>query len=199
MNELPEECRRFFAYWDQLRGNQIVPPRSALDPGQIRTLLPLITIVELLSRSRLIIRLAGTGVRNILGFEATGKNALNLAEESRRPIRSYRYWASALQPCGVVYSREIAFSSGVTSRFLSLVLPMQPDQPTQPPIFVSIIASPEGHDWTNTSVPALDVAQDFRFIDIGAGVPASIFPLNPWPLDDTVPTHSPEKHRPDRA
>lgn len=61
-----------FAYWSSLRADATVPPRRRLDPGDIKRLLPTVSLIEVLPDADYRVRLAGTGLYNVYGREITG-------------------------------------------------------------------------------------------------------------------------------
>jgi hypothetical protein len=68
-----------FAYWASLREGARLPGRRHLDPGDIKRLLPTVSLIDVLSdpehpgRPDFRIRLAGTGLYGVYGREITGK------------------------------------------------------------------------------------------------------------------------------
>lgn len=62
-----------FAYWSSLRDEAAVPPRRRLDPGDIKRLLPTVSLIEVLPDADYRVRLAGTGLYSVYGREITGR------------------------------------------------------------------------------------------------------------------------------
>ena len=68
-----------FAYWASLKGDARLPARRDLHPGDIKRLLPTISLIDVLADSPkpgLVdyrIRLAGTGLYGVYGREITGR------------------------------------------------------------------------------------------------------------------------------
>lgn len=62
-----------FAYWSSLRADRTVPPRRRVDPGDIKRLLPTVSLIEVLPDADYRVRLAGTGLYNVYGREITGR------------------------------------------------------------------------------------------------------------------------------
>jgi len=62
-------------YWNTKRGPRFAPPRSAIDPGEIVSVLPRVKLVDVLRGTDgsldFRFRLAGTEIGNILGTELT--------------------------------------------------------------------------------------------------------------------------------
>src|SRR5512140_60071 len=67
-----------FAYWASLRKGARLPGRRHLDPGDIKRLLPTVSLIDVLPQPQapipdFRIRLAGTGLYGVYGREITGK------------------------------------------------------------------------------------------------------------------------------
>ena len=61
-----------YRYWDSKRSGRRMPARRDIDPGEIRHLLPHLTIVETLGEDNFRYRLVGTRVVQDLGRDVTG-------------------------------------------------------------------------------------------------------------------------------
>lgn len=95
----PEECgsekvRRLLAYWDEIRGDRLMPRRQDIDPTLIWTLLKNISLSEWHSApDRLFYRIAGTEVVAALGLEIGGKWVSEVypnGEDVERTLTLYR-------------------------------------------------------------------------------------------------------------
>jgi hypothetical protein len=65
---------RLKAYWEERRGNRLVPLRRDIDPGDLKDLLPYIIISELQRNPfRVRYRLGGAAVNEALGFNIAGR------------------------------------------------------------------------------------------------------------------------------
>jgi hypothetical protein len=62
-----------YAYWNALRADAPAPPRCRLDPGDIKRLLPTVSLIDVLPGEDYRIRLAGTGLYSVYGGEITGR------------------------------------------------------------------------------------------------------------------------------
>ena len=69
-------------YWDRLCDGRRLPPRSALDPAEIKSLLPRVMLVDVVPGEppRFRFRLSGTGIGN-----AHGRDLKNLYAEDLQP------------------------------------------------------------------------------------------------------------------
>ena len=70
------------SYWNSKRGQRFAPPRSAIDPTEIISVLPRVKLVDVLRGPEGALdfrfRLAGTEIGNILGTELTRLRPLDL-------------------------------------------------------------------------------------------------------------------------
>jgi hypothetical protein len=62
-----------YAYWNALRADAAAPPRGRLDPGDIKRLLPTVSLIDVLPGEDYRMRLAGTGLYSVYGGEITGR------------------------------------------------------------------------------------------------------------------------------
>ena len=73
-----------FAYWASLKEGARLPSRRHLDPGDIKRLLPTVSLIDVLPRSDTVapldyrVRLAGTGLYGVYGREITGKRLIEV-------------------------------------------------------------------------------------------------------------------------
>jgi hypothetical protein len=170
-------ARDFAAYWLSRRGGRFMPRRRDIDPSEIRGLLPSVCLIEVVSPEAAVFRLAGTAHRETMGFEPTGRNFVDLVEPAHRPIRAWRLWMSATQPCGQAAVIKTRFGSGVEDEVEFLLLPVHVDAPRQRPLLFGVMSSIGGRQWLNSS-GAEEIARPLRFsfLEIGAGIPDCIVP-----------------------
>lgn len=66
--------RKLYGYWLSKKGSQIAPPRSAINPAEVTSLLPTIALIDVVGDPpRFRIRLFGTGLVAAYGRDLTGK------------------------------------------------------------------------------------------------------------------------------
>lgn len=70
--------RELYEYWNRLRRGEKAPQRSAIEPSDLRRVLPDTFILEVASRERYDVRLAGTRVWSIYCREIKGINFIDL-------------------------------------------------------------------------------------------------------------------------
>lgn len=172
-------CGVILDHWQTLRGDRLRPLRSELDPAAFKPFLQNVGIFEVVAPDTTICRLAGTAFHRTLGFELAGRNVAELYGPTLFRAAGYRFQMMALQPCAAMFDLVLRFASGAENPHEIMLLPLEPETPDAPPPLLVGIAPIRAVEWENTAVlPQLDPSPNFRFIDIGAGVPAS------WPPDD---------------
>ena len=67
-----KHTRELFLYWNRLRGSQLAPHRNAIEPSDIRTLLPQTFILQRQADDTIEFRLAGTALCQQFGAELRG-------------------------------------------------------------------------------------------------------------------------------
>ncbi len=172
-------------YWDELRGDRLMPLRSEIDLGPIKRALPYLVIYEPRSPTECLFRLVGTAVRDMLGREITGQNLFALSPAEVRRGRSWRFWSAATQPCGHYFHMPVTFPHDMVSMHEGFSLPLRPEQAHAPALLFGLFAPVAGEHWLNRGpITQLNPTQDHGFIDIGAGVPASLEPPPSYPYFD---------------
>ena len=71
--------RSLIDYWCHLCESEGVPRREAIDPGHLRSVLASISIVEFDETGAGRFRIAGSRLRDLLGFEARGRSIEDVA------------------------------------------------------------------------------------------------------------------------
>lgn len=68
------EQRDLYDYWCRCAGTRRLPARDDIDPSAFRDLLPFVCLIDIdYGLDNAVVRLAGTRIRDIYGFEITGK------------------------------------------------------------------------------------------------------------------------------
>ena len=183
-----EPCARLLSYWDMLRGDRLLPRRNEIDPAALVGALPYISIVEVRDPDTMIYRLCGTALRDIMGLEATGRNMLDLAPAEGRRARAYRNWIAATRPCGTAYEMNLTYPSGAVYAHEGVSLPVAPSKPGAPVLLLRAFAPIPGKIWYNRAeTPRAAGEYEFRFVDIGAGIAASIDPSDAFQRAAPIP------------
>jgi len=94
-------------------------------------------------------------------------------------LRRFRFNEMAARPCGAwMINRETETHSGETVSFETVTLPIDPEGPGKPRLLISNVAvlgaiyEPPAKD----RPPLIYLAAEFRFLDLGAGIPARTEP-----------------------
>ena len=160
--------------WLGWRGDRLLPRRSEVDPIALKPILPLLGILEIAAKDIARFRLAGTGLRDVFGFDPSGKNAVELVRDQYRVQRAYRLYLPATMPCAYLGQNKFAYASGVPDTFESVGLPLDPDKTDGHRLIIFALDSLRGKRWRNDSGSIIDMTTDaFQFVDIGAGIPPS--------------------------
>ncbi len=85
LQDAPEVCRILYEHWNEIRADTLVPRRAQLDPARLIPILPHLQIVELQSRSLIRCKLVGTALRDLFGFDYTGRNLVELGAARTAP------------------------------------------------------------------------------------------------------------------
>jgi hypothetical protein len=165
--------KRFIEAWFSWRGGSMVPARRRIELTDVKSVLRQVLLFELRSPEHVHVRVAGTTLRDYLGFELTGSNYMALTPPADRPLRYYRFRQIVDMPCGgvMLYNQRLASGEIVPSEVVSL--PVEPEHPQAPKLVISH-AAPLSRPPASGAVPhllQLQLAEEFQFVDIGAGVP----------------------------
>jgi len=162
-------CRTLLDAWRSWRGARMIPHYADVDPGSIKSILSMIGIVDVRGKDAATFRLAGSGLRNIFGFDPTGRNAVALAPPEYRLRRAYRLFVPAMTPCGYLGESQFTYSYGITDWFESIGLPLQASEPGSN-LVIFTLESLRGNQWHKKEGHLIENPEnDFRFFDIGGG------------------------------
>ncbi len=172
--------RQFIAAWLRWRApGRLLPKRSAVELGDIKPLLRRVVLLELAREDGIRIKVAGSQLRDHSDFEATGRSLAEITPPERWPLRRWRVTEMASRPCGswmINHDTQTQGSEGVT--FETVTLPLDPDGPGKPRLLISHLAVVGGiYEPPIKGRPQLfRISSDFRFLDLGAGIPDRIEP-----------------------
>lgn len=164
-----EGARRFFNYWNSLPKTNFLPDRESFNPSHIPDLMRAVTILEIWSRARIEMRLAGTSVCESMGFDPTGINMLELQAPEMREDYLRLLEAQCARPCGRRNLLRARHADGTIIRTEVVALPMSHKRSGNPMI-LNYFSSIEAIGFGEHSYQILD-REDTRWIDVGAGVP----------------------------
>jgi hypothetical protein len=168
----------FARLWLSWRGDRLLPRRADIELNALRRMLPLVLLIEYRTPDEAIIRVAGSRLRDFVGYELTGANYIELAPPEDREVRRYRCWTIATRPCGSRLIYDHRLESGRVTQAEVVSLPLDPDQAGGARMTLANIAplTPRDPVIEGPARPLLEVASTYAFLDIGAGVPDSILP-----------------------
>lgn len=180
---LPFECvtpetLTFVEAWVGWRGSRMVPRRSDMQLADIKRLLPMVSLLEVRSPTEVVFRVAGSRMRDYLGFDVTGYNYITFASESFRHIRIWRLQQEVTRPCGALFIYPHRFPSGYVSPAETISLPIVDGRPGKPPMMLTVVTplSTRMEDPPENGQREMFYATEFAFVDIGAGVPDRTVP-----------------------
>jgi hypothetical protein len=171
--------RCFMSAWLGWRQGRLLPKRSAIELGDIKELLGRVILFELISPDEVLVKVAGSQLRDHIDFEATGRNLRDFTPTDQWPVRRWRINMLSTQPCGArMINVDTRTSSGQGVAFETVTLPVEPDEPEKPRLVMSHVAVLGNvYDPPAKDRPRLVwLPENFHFLDIGASVPAHTKP-----------------------
>jgi len=172
--------RHFVAAWLRWRRpGRLMPKRSAIELQDIKELLGRVILFELIGEDDVRIKVAGSQLRDHVNFEATGRNFAAITPPAQWPVRRWRLREMATRPCGgVMINRETETRSGDAVNFETVTLPLEPDGAGKPRLLISnvaVLGAVYGQP-TSERPQVVYMPDEFRFLDLGAGIPVRIEP-----------------------
>lgn len=162
----------FLRHWQGLRTNGAVPYAEAVDPVELKALLPEIVIFDLPDLSTVRFRLAGTLAAKRLGFEPKGMNLAEFATPETRPLVTLAFNVVARAHVGILSHYRPVFNDDIEARIEMLILPLLPPV-GEPPRVISLVSRealpPERNRFGIKAAP--DRIEDACVFDIGFGLP----------------------------
>ena len=167
-------CRLLLGHWLDARGSEPVPLRASIDPGVLKVALPHVFMLNMVDPETAVYRLVGTAHRARWGIELTGHIWGEFLDDTQRVERARRLWRAVGQPCGFAARYEVVFASGARDPVETLLLPLLPNDPSGCPIMIGVGISTRQVEWvTPPGSIASRTVEQFRFLDLGSGVPAA--------------------------
>ena len=165
-------CRKFVDVWQQWRGVKMVPERSDIDPVMLGASMAAISILQVRAPDQIIRRMSGSAIVEFTGRRRDGENMVDLAPPEQREERILRHQNMINVPCGAWLAREAVGNTGAVGTLEAILLPVSNDKaPDQPFIYIGQDIR-KSDRWELDEVSTdIELARDFEYIDIGAGVP----------------------------
>jgi hypothetical protein len=172
--------RHFVAAWLRWRRpGRLMPKRSTVELEDIKHLLGRVVLFEMVSPDDIRIKVAGSQLRAHVNFEATGRNFADITSPEHWPVRRWRFNEMATRPCGgTMINRDTQTRTGDAVTFETVTLPVDPEGEGKPRLLIGNVAviggvyEPPAEDRPRVVRPA----EEFRFLDIGAGIRYCIAP-----------------------
>ncbi len=153
----------------------MVPVKSDVKLEQIQSGLHSIGVFDMCSYTDIRCRYIGSFFTDIYGHDYTGRNYLDLTEESDRKARSARMFSLVEQPCIAVWAVTANAPEDERTTTVGLSVPIQADDPARPPQVMQIMKVftpvPNLLFEKKTGEAVVHFASSFIPIDIGAGLP----------------------------
>ncbi|MGN6548378.1 MAG: PAS domain-containing protein [Pararhizobium sp.] len=162
-----ETSRRLFDYWNEMRGDRRAPTRRAIDPAEIRSLLPSLFILEASTGGVLAFRLAGTGVCTLFGLELRGGplSGLWIDGGARSALAAAAGAMHDLQPAVVRLAGESR--SGRSLALEMCLLPLTANEEGERQI-LGIMAPLDAPHWLHADPLVGVVTEAVRLVDVAA-------------------------------
>lgn len=179
LESIQEAANREFArHWLAWRGDRLLPDRADLDLNAIRPLLPRLMLFEMRAPDIIMVRVAGTRLREDLEVELTGRNYVDLVAPEPRAIRSHRMWSTAHHPCASRLIREHRLNTGRVALAEVVTVPFEAPRAGEPRLLLThfVVFGERYEAGEMAAARRFDIVDEFRFLDIGAGVPATTTP-----------------------
>jgi hypothetical protein len=168
------ENRRFIDAWLVWRGRgRLMPNRASLDIAVIRDLLDTVILFALDGAEQIRIKVAGTHLRDIADFEATGRTVAELTPAEYLPLRNYRMRQMASRPCAGAMTTFNQQTIGQGVVFETVSLPVEAYAAGKPRLLITKVTAIGGaFERPAPGRPKLlPMVDRFAFLDIGAGIP----------------------------
>jgi hypothetical protein len=164
---------RLLRAWWQWRGGRLLPMKRDMDLNDLRAVLSWVGLLEVVDAETVRLRVAGTGLAEIYGADMTGKNLKDISAPEHWPKRRDRYRALVDRPCGSFHTRTDTLPDGKIVSYETVALPLDVDA-AGTRRHVVYCATPLHESFAverPTGKRALPLAQNFAYVDIGAGAP----------------------------
>ncbi len=167
---LSRGCRRVVEAWCGWRGERLLPAKRDMDLGELAEFMPWLGLLEVIGPEEARLRIAGSGLRDVYGQDMAGRNLKDITAPADWPRRSARYAAQVDHPCGTYYLRRHTLPVGKTVLYETVALPVEVEGARRQ--MLCIIMPLEWHAHPAPATPyVLPMPTDFRYVDIGAGLP----------------------------
>lgn len=165
------ESVAFQEAWFRAKGEAAFPSRNAIELKSFTSFASLMAIIEVDKFSRsLPFRLCGTGFFDLLGFDLTGMDYLDLVDPEIKDGAYESVVACLSQPCGLWQSTPSEISGGQTILFELTIFPISKTGMDADHILVLVTREKN----PDSAVPMIERIQHstvWQWIDLGFGLP----------------------------
>jgi hypothetical protein len=166
------DVAQWWAYWRQLPRTGLLPDRVALNPGEIRHLLPNMMVFDMADPAAVRFRLAGTEIATRYGFDPTGTDFLDLLDPATRKQSRQLLHAAVRYPFAILSALRSRYGSGLTAEIEALAIPFANGEGAVPQLVtVSLRVADTSRLADDPDSLNRVEATGFTFIDLGAGLP----------------------------
>ncbi|PCJ68451.1 MAG: hypothetical protein COA62_14905 [Rhodobiaceae bacterium] len=164
--------KALFEFWTETRKQDLLPLATEIDPSRIPHLLKDIAIFDVLDKTEVRYRLAGTSIAERMGADPTGQNVIEMLSPKTREFISEIIEAIINQPVGVLVKYETVHQGGKRAALESLYLPLGRTEETSPRVLSTHVQQKIlGYEEERSATSVAEAITDVIWIDIGAGVP----------------------------
>lgn len=117
-----------FDHWQEMRGENSVPRKSAINPMKISSILPEVAIMERMDADTVLYRLAGTALAERAGSEMTNINTLDTFSGEARKYINKAYSKSAAHPAAGYHRVILSYEKNTSFEIDCLYLPLCDDE-----------------------------------------------------------------------
>jgi hypothetical protein len=162
-------------FWDEVRGDRLLPNTSDIDPSQIAYILKDIAILDVIDPMNILYRLAGTGIAERMGEDPTGNNLIEMTASDTRAMVSKILHLIVSHPVGAIATYENVYNTGKRAVVESLYLPLQKAE-GQSDRIVSVHSREKTVTYQDEQAHSTVAAKilELKWIDLGAGTPDEI-------------------------
>ena len=165
------ESLEFQDAWTSARGDAPCPSRQAIGLKSFARFAPLMAVIEVDVRSRsLPFRLCGSGFFDLLGFDLTGRDYLDLVDPAIKENAFDSVVACLDTPCGLWQSTPTQVDGGDTLHFELTIFPISKTG-TGPDHILVFVTREKRRDAAVPTIERVHHSTVWQWIDLGFGLP----------------------------
>lgn len=155
------------------RDGSLCPEKKDFSPVKLGKYLSSVVLYERMDSNRIIVRVAGTQIREFLGSEITGQNLIDIFPPEFVPAYITYYDNLRAYPCAGIVERPIRVMGGAAYLVKTLQLPLMDENGEIKYFFGTSQFSPLPKQFTDIRSAAMTASRNLKiqYHDIGAGTP----------------------------